>query len=536
MIDNEPYMTLDQFTAYRANRITTAASARPTHPLVTSCRYRGQNIQEYVARLGYTLPIPLVRSMSRKKHTASPHFRRHKPTTELTGDRQRDLLVRGLAKYRREAIKGYLRVAGITVQGAKQVLDTWLYMEKIYGFSPPSAVEQAEPTATIEQVEESTEEPPPSTVEPHTSGSRALVLYQGNATPARPFVRTHSDRIDSTEPLYPEAPVRYTRALLSMLHDRFPAWDRWYTDERRFAARRHLWASYDAETARLELEAREAQESLVQRRRMERRNVRQERLRIAAVPDGQGVGTRMDRDAQTLIEQAQLDARIQEFRALVYAPAVQLPSVITVPAVRDIAAVPTSPPPAYPSQALGQSSPPRSASSTSANSVASAPLESPRLPAYQPNTYRRGISPPPPPPFNARSDAIPIPDSSRALESPTSRWSVGRRLTFGSDDAPVTAHVNVHLDSPVLEAPIAVRSRNFEALLSASTPVVPVRAVVEDVVENVVEVASNDFESDGEEVEHDLSDLLSEVGEEDVQEQTHGDAGRVNNRRGCFIM
>lgn len=529
-IDNEPFMTLDQFTAYRAHRIITAGIARPTHPLVQSCRYRGQNIQDYVSRLGYTLPIPLVRSLARTKRTLSPHFRRHKPTTELTGNRREDLLVRGLAKYRREAIKGYNRVIGISVQAAKQVLDTWLYMDHIYGFSPQSAaVEQVEPT-----------EPTPSdstASNSSTSESRALVLYQGDAhaTNAGPYVRTYSDRVAPHEPLYPEAPVRYTRALLSMLRDRFPAWDRWYSDERRFAANRHLWASYDAETARLEREAREVQETLAQRRRMERRNVRQERLRIAAVPDGQGVGTRMDRDEQTLIEQAQLDARIQQFRALVYAPPVQLPTVVTIPAVRDVAVVPISPPPAYHSQAVSQSSRSVRSPSLSADSVYSVEatvLESPpRLPAYQPNTYRRGISPPPPPPFNARSDAIPVPYMSRAPEPPTSRWSVGRRLTFGSGVAPELPRTqsNAHPESStVLEAPIAVRSRNIDGLLFTETPVVPVQAAVEPL--------SNDVEEDEDEVEHELNDLLSEVGEEDVQEQAQGDAGRVNARHGCFIM
>lgn len=528
IIDNEPLMTLDQFTTYRAHRIITAGAAHHSHPLVQSCRYRGQNIQDYVSRLGYTLPIPLVRSLVRTKRVPPPHYRRHKPTTELTGNRREDLLVRGLAKYRREAIKGYNRVMGITVLEAKHTLDTWLYMDQIYGFSPQSArIEQVPAEATL------AEATPSEAIasKPSPSESRALVLYQrnGNAT-ATSFVRTYSDTVESHEPLYPEAPVRFTRALLSMLRDRFPAWDRWYSDERRFAANRHLWASYDAETARLEVEAREVQETFAQRRRMERREVRQERLRIAAVPAGEGVGTRMDRDEQTLIEQAQLDARIQQFRALVYAPPVQLPMVVMIPAVRDLAVVPISPPPAYHSQAASQSSPrsvrSSSISAGSAYSVETTVLESPpRLPAYQPNTYRRGISPPPPPPFNARSDAIPVPDTS------TSQWSVGRRLTFGSDDAPEAprAEPNLHhAPTSHLEAPIAVRPRSFDHLLVDDIPAAPIRAAVE--------TFANDVESDEDEVEHELNDLLSEVGEEDVQEQAHGDAGRANTRRGCAIM
>lgn len=524
-VDNEPLMTLDQFTAYRSQRIASARSRLKSHELVQTSRLRGQNIQEYLSRLGYTLPIPLVRTVARKKRCLrEPHTTAYKPITRLTGNLREDLLVRGLAKYRRDVLKSYNRTFGLTTQQAAQLLGTWGIAHQDHGFGAAADVITELPEAN----------------KPSSNECRTLVPYRPRSPEqvetGNPFVRTHSQRIESYEPLYPEAAVRYTRALLSMLRDRYPAWDRWWSDERRYASHRASWADYDAETVRLEWEARQVQDSLTRRRRITVRNERMGRLGFGGAAITQGMATRMDRDEQELIEQALLEARIQRFRALVDAPPVRVPLAITIPARTSAGVVPSSPPPSYHTQSASPGAPISESAGVSAGTTTDVPTafpttvpSPPRLPAYQPSTYRRGISPPPPPPFNARTDAIPILDMPEATEIPTRRISGGRRLQFQlhADDIAlpgsfVTAHIMEDFNE-ALQAPIAIRPDAHNALLSESIP---------DPVQASPAVFNHD---DDDEVEEGLEDLLDEVQEEDVHEQAQSLEGR-GSRLGCVIM
>ena len=527
-IDNEPLMTLDQFTAYRSQRINSAGTRLKSHELVQTSRFRGQNIQEYLSRLGYTLPIPLVRSVARKKRCLrEPHTTAYKPVTRLTGNLREDLLVRGLAKYRRDVLKIYNRTFGLTTEQAAQLLGTWGIAHQDHGFGAAADVVTELPEVT----------------EPSSNECRALVPYRPKSPEedetGNPFVRTHSQRIESYEPLYPESAVRYTRALLSMLRDRYPAWDRWWSDERRYASHRSSWADYDAETVRLEFEARQVQDSLTRRRRITVRNERMGRLGFGGAAITQGMATRMDRDEQDLIEQALLEARIQRFRALVNAPPVRVPLAITVPAQTSTAVIPSSPPPTYHTQSVSLEAPISEAAVVSAGTTTQMPIavpttvaSPPRLPSYQPSTYRRGISPPPPPPFNAQTDAIPIRDMPEAIEISTRRISGGRRLSFQRRPDNIalpgsfaTAHI-VEDYNEALEAPIAIRPGAHNVLLSESTSAIP------DPVQASPAVFDHD---DDDEVEEGLEALLDEVEEEDVQEQAQSVEGR-GGRLGCIIM
>lgn len=536
-IDNEPLMTLDQFTAYRSERIKSAGDKFTQHTLVQTSRLRGQNIQEYLSRLGYTLPIPLVRSVVRKKRCLrESRVPLYKRATRLTGNLREDLLVRALAKYRRDAIKIYNRNFAITVEQAARLLESWGRAHEEHGFGAQPEAE----IAVVEVVEPAPEvvEPTSEVVEPSSNECRALVPYRPRSPVAgNAYVRTHSERIESYEPLYPEAAVRYNRALLSMLRDRFPAWDRWYSDERRYASHRASWADYDAETVRLECEARQVQDSLNRRRRICARSERLDRLGFGGAAIAQGMPTRMDRDEQDLIEQSLLEARIQRFRALVDAPPVRVPLAITISEHTPTAVVPSSPPPAYHSQSSSLASAALESSGQTSNAGAgpsrvepSPPAAAliaspPRLPAYQPDTYRRGISPPPPPPFNARTDAIPVRDMSQAVVP-------GRRLTFErhGDSAALpgsfaTAHIVEHFEAP-LEAPIAIRPRSYDTLRSERVSTIPAPA----------QPSSDAFDDEEDEVEEGLDDLLDEVAEEDVQEQARTDEAQAGRRLGCTVM
>lgn len=519
-------MTLDQFTAYRSQRINAAGSRLQSHELVRTSRLRGQNIQEYMSRLGYTLPIPLVRSIARKKRCLrEPRISAYKPITRLTGNLREDLLVRGLAKYRRDCIQVHNRAYGITTEQAARLLETWSMAHQDHGLG-------AQTEATVEAVEEG---------EPSANECRALVPYRPESR--NPYVRTHSERIESYEPLYPEAAVRYTRALLSMLRDRYPAWDRWWSDERRYASHRASWADYDAETVRLECEARQVQDSLTRRRRIGRTE-RMDRLGFGGAAIAQGMATRMDRDEQDLIEQTLLEARIQRFRALVNAPPVRVPLAITIADHAPTSVMPSSPPPAYHSQSASPASPILYSSSQTVGAEAESPesgshtavvatiASPPRLPAYQPDTYRRGISPPPPPPFNARTDAIPVRDLSQALAQPPQRQLAGRRLSFerhehrsGLPGSFATAHIVDHFEE-AFEAPVAVRPRAYDTLLSELITSVPAPA----------QHSQDVLDEDDEEDEDELDDLLNEVEEEDVQEQARVEEVRGRNVLGCTVM
>jgi hypothetical protein len=237
-----------------------------------------------------------------------------------------------------------------------------------------------------------------------------------------------------------------------------------------------------------------------------------------------------------LIEQSLLEARIQRFRALVNAPPVRAPLAITISEHTPTAGIPLSPPPAYHSQSAALASATRESSSQASNigagpsTAVSSPVAAliaspPRLPAYQPDTYRRGISPPPPPPFNARTDAIPVRDMSHAVVP-------GRRLTFErhGDSAALpgsfaTAHIVEHFEAP-LEAPIAIRPRSYDTLLSERASVIPAP----------VQHSSDAFDDEDDEVEEGLDDLLDEVEEEDVQEQARADEAQAGRRLGCTVM
>ncbi|KAJ9099295.1 hypothetical protein QFC21_004176 [Naganishia friedmannii] len=551
--DEEPFMTLDQFTAYRSNRINTLNNPRlPHHELVDRSTLRGQNIQIYLSKLGYTLPIPLGRAVARHKRSlGKPLPRQYKPITRLTGNLREDLLVRLFSKYRREVIKGHNKSMCVTTEQAAQILATWQGIHFVEGFGQRkntgdvvvvAAEETSSPAGTVTPVDSA----PASPVAPTNPTSTVVAV--------KAFARTYADRLEPYEAIYPEAAARYTRALLCMINDRFPAWDRWWSDERLYALHRSEWGLYDAETARIEREAREVQDAMVRRRHARARNARMERLGFGGAAVREGMATRMDRDEAELIERTVLEARIQQFRSLVNAPPVaslRPASIIDVQAgvsEQGIAVVPASPPPSY------NGSPPRSPTSRSvvrsawstpraivsaATSLIAQVAESPpRLPSYQPNTYRRGISPPPPPPFNARTDAMPVSHLSCALEQSSSESLVVRRIEF---DESADESDNVRLPGGFSSRRQADRvSHQLAPAIVLSRPeMIPERIL--DVVRpaaQVVELHSHDAqgdESEQEEVEE-LDDLLEEVEEEDVEEQEQGDRGRERVRSGCVLM
>ncbi|KAJ9104122.1 hypothetical protein QFC19_004106 [Naganishia cerealis] len=541
-LDTEPLMTLDQFSAYRTDRI--AALRNPPlrdYELVGKYNLRGQNIQLYLAKLGYILPIPLGRAVARnKRDLRKPLPRRCKPITQLTGNLREDLLVRLISKYRRELIKGYNKYMTLSVEQASYILAKWHELHLEYGVGLLK-------TNRNDSTAVGAEETPPSR-------SDALVVPVNNGPSTvyavKAFARKYTDRLEAYEPIYPEAPARYTRALISMLNDRFPAWDRWWADERRFALHRSQWGLYDAETERIEREAREMQDNIARRRRATARCERLERLGFGGAAMRNGMGTRMERDEAELIEQAILEARIQQFRALVNAPPVTSPRLalridVQPHVSQEVVVVPASPPPSYngsPPSSTSNGSIPRTARTTAqtATHIVSQVFDSPpRLPSYQPNTYRRGISPPPPPPFNARTDAMPVPNTSCALQLASSDSPLTRRLlldgvAYDSDSIPLPgAYLSRHrnervpsqLGAPAVLSGPAIGSGNISAISTAT--------VLEFEPQSGVGIEEGgEPESDVE----DLDDLLGEVEEEDVEEQEQGDRGRERVRSACVLM
>jgi hypothetical protein len=530
-VDEEPFMTLDQFTAYRSSRINAVHDPRLRHhELVDKSTLRGQNIQIYLSKLGYSLPIPLGRAVARHKRSlGKPLPRQHKPITRLTGDLREDLLVRLFAKYRREVIKGYNKYMSISIEEAAQILANWRGIHLVSGFGKL----QNKGNDLVVAAETSVAA---SAVAPVNSTSTVVAV--------KTFARTYADRLEPYEAVYPEAAARYTRALLSMINDRFPAWDRWWSDERRYALHRSQWGLYDAETARIEREAREVQDTLARKRHARARNERMERLGFGGAALREGMETRMDRDEAELIERTVLEARIQQFRTLVNAPPVAAPrptSTVDTPSdvSEQVAVVPASPPPSYngsppasptsPTTSRSTWSTPRTIVSVAANLISHVSESPPRLPSYQPSTYRRGISPPPPPPFNARTDAMPVPTVSDSF--------VARRIEL-SESADESDYVR--LPGGFSRRNRAERvSRQLAPLFVTRSETVPapILAIARPAVQ-VVETLADDVDGDDadqEEVEE-LDDLLEEVEEEDVEEQEQGDRGRERVRSGCVLM
>ncbi|KAJ9116472.1 hypothetical protein QFC22_004914, partial [Naganishia vaughanmartiniae] len=548
--DEEPFMTLDQFTAYRSSRITLLNNPRLRHhELVDKSTLRGQNIQIYLAKLGYTLPIPLGRAVARHKRClGKPLPRQYKPITQLTGNLREDLLIRLFSKYRRDVIKGYNKFMSISMEQAAQVLAIWqgIHLANVYDQQQTHGHDSSSVDPAVDDPAVSSAEAVPDVAEETFSAADTIapVISSSTVVAVKAFARTYADRLEPYEAIYPEAAARYTRALLSMINDRFPAWDRWWSDERRYALHRSQWGLYDAETARIEREAREVHDTLVRRRHARARNERMERLGFGGAALREGMETRMDRDEAELIERTVLEARIQQFRTLVNAsPVASVRPASIVDAQyqvsEQVAVVPASPPPSYdgspPASPTTRSawSTPRAIVSVARSLITHVPESPPRLPSYQPNTYRRGVSPPPPPPFNARTDATPVSRLSYALEHATADSSAGRSAENTSDNVGLPGAYSREYRAERLPR----QSATLRLLSQATTASVPTSAATAPMA-RVVEVLADDAEEDDgdeEEVEE-LDDLLEEVAEEDVEEQELGDRGRERVRSACLLM